>query len=74
MTPEEVAKIETAGDDLIARVLVARALIVGDAGGKRGVAGAIECPSCKGRLRYSIASNGHVWASCSTSGCLRWIE
>ena len=38
--------------------------------------GEIPCPICKaGTLRYSrSAYNGHVHASCSTEGCVRWME
>jgi transcriptional regulator with XRE-family HTH domain len=40
-----------------------------------GGAGEIECPVCKGRLRYSCAStNGHVWGACLTKGCARWMQ
>lgn len=34
----------------------------------------IECPKCKGDLRYSIAKlNGHIWGKCETEGCLQWM-
>lgn len=38
--------------------------------------GEMACPVCKtGRLRYSRSGyNGHVHASCSTEGCVRWME
>lgn len=40
-----------------------------------GGSGEIECPVCKGKLRYSVASiNGHMWGSCSTEGCARWMQ
>lgn len=34
------------------------------------------CPVCAdGTIRYSVASvNGHIWASCSTDGCVRWMQ
>lgn len=33
------------------------------------------CPVCSGRLAIiHTASNGHIWAFCETSGCLRWME
>lgn len=44
---------------------------------KRGHGGNSECvcPICQGVLRYSVASyNGHMHASCSTDGCVQWME
>ena len=36
--------------------------------------GEIECPACKGKLHYSIASyNGHIWGKCETEKCLEWM-
>lgn len=36
--------------------------------------GHVECPVCKANLQYSVAqSNGHIWAKCSTQGCLAWM-
>lgn len=40
-----------------------------------GGTGEVECPICKKRLRYSVASyNGHMWGSCETEGCVRWMQ
>lgn len=41
-----------------------------------GGRGEMPCPTeCGGTLRYSVASvNGHLHASCSTTGCLSWME
>ena len=37
--------------------------------------GEIDCPICKGRLRYSVASvNGHLWGACSNPDCVRWMQ
>ena len=38
--------------------------------------GIIPCPVCKtGDLNYSrTANNGHVSASCTTTGCVQWCE
>lgn len=37
--------------------------------------GEIDCPSCGGKLRYSVAAvNGHMWGACSTPECVRWME
>jgi ssDNA-binding Zn-finger/Zn-ribbon topoisomerase 1 len=35
----------------------------------------MECPTCKGDLRYFVSShNGHTHGSCDTKGCLKWME
>lgn len=40
-----------------------------------GDEGAIECPECAGRLRWTRdPSNGHVWGQCATDDCLRWMQ
>lgn len=55
--------------------MLAVAAITNKHGKERGVIGAIECPVCKGTLRYSIArANGHIHAACQTKDCLRWIQ
>ena len=37
--------------------------------------GTIECPKCKGDLRYfRSSSNGHVWGKCKTENCLSWMQ
>ena len=37
--------------------------------------GDIECPVCKGRLRFSVAAvNGHLWGACATATCVRWMQ
>ena len=36
--------------------------------------GIIECPKCKGKLRYTRHSNGHVWGKCETENCLSWLQ
>lgn len=42
---------------------------------QRSVSGQIPCPVCNGgALHFSIASNGHCHARCSTSGCTNWME
>lgn len=36
--------------------------------------GHVECPVCKANLQFSVSpSNGHIWAKCSTQGCLAWM-
>jgi hypothetical protein len=40
-----------------------------------GEGSVIDCPRCGGKLDWSrAASNGHVWGTCRTDGCLRWIQ
>ena len=40
-----------------------------------GGRGEITCPTCNGRLRYSVAGyNGHMHAACETKGCASWME
>lgn len=46
---------------------------------KKGVGsvGKIDCPICSAKesLSYSCSGyNGHIHASCATSGCVRWME
>ena len=54
----------------------ARAAIVERTGGRRGSSGSIECPVChSGRLNFSVSGyNGHIHATCSTAGCVSWME
>lgn len=41
----------------------------------KGGSGQMECPICKGTLKYSVAGvNGHVWGACTTEGCVRWMQ
>ena len=60
----------------IQKMIVVRRSIVEYTKGKRGAAGSIDCPSCKtGKVSYSVSSyNGHIWAQCTTPGCVNWIE
>lgn len=50
--------------------------IMAKEGKNRRVRGAIDCPVCKAAtaLAYTIASNGHVHAACSTKDCVRWMQ
>jgi hypothetical protein len=53
----------------------AKKAILGDARNKKGVSGKLDCPICRrGTLRYTIATNGHVQASCTTENCVAWME
>lgn len=75
-TPEEAEAAEQESERAIRRMAVARAAIVKETKGRRGVSGAIACPCCEGgTLSYSVASiNGHIWAVCTTNGCASWME
>jgi len=59
--------------DSLAKIIIARAAIVEDSNGHRGIRGKLACPVCEiGDLTYSVsASNGHIWANCSTPGCVQ---
>jgi len=75
-TKEEVDKFEADIDALINLSVKAVAAIkaVGHPKGQ-DASGIIVCPKCGGELHYRIAGyNGHVWASCKTPDCLRWME
>jgi hypothetical protein len=42
---------------------------------KEDVRSVMECPTCKGSLRYLVSSyNGHTHGTCETTGCLKWTE
>lgn len=81
-TPEEMKADDEMIAELFARTAKARNAIVESLGGpwKRGTpgaSGAIDCPVCDGQktLRFSRAGyNGHIYAGCSTDGCVRWME
>jgi hypothetical protein len=42
----------------------------------KGGDGTLPCPICKtGTLHYSVAAyNGHLWGTCTTKDCVRWME
>lgn len=52
------------------RTFLVRAAIL--ATGER--AGRIDCPCCDGTVGFTVASNDHVAAACSTEGCVKWVE
>lgn len=73
-TEKEVEAQEREADESMALTTAAIKLCRADAGGKRGVAGDVECPKCTARLHYTVAKvNGHLWGRCSTDGCLAWM-
>jgi hypothetical protein len=75
-TQEELDAWDREINEQFEKTTQARGAIIKHAGGKRGVSGDLPCPVCdSGTLKYSIAmSNGHVWASCTTSDCVAWME
>jgi 4-hydroxy-L-threonine phosphate dehydrogenase PdxA len=70
ITQEEIdAKEAEALNDFKAMVKARNAIV---ADGK--FAGIVECPVCKGKLKYSKAAcNGHIHAACE-NGDLSWME
>lgn len=81
-TPEQQKKAHEEINKRFDSMQIARKSIVDACGGpwKRGdstVSGAVNCPVCCaiGSLRFSRAGyNGHVHASCTTEGCISWME
>ena len=81
-TAEELAAEKEEQRRFMEGMTKARAAIVAACGGpwKKGVTGSrgvIDCPVCGAveSLAYSRAGyNGHVHASCKTTGCVSWME
>jgi hypothetical protein len=73
-TAEQIAAHEEKFMKLTERSVIAVDAIRKDAAGKRGVVGKVECPACKGILRYGVALNNHIKAICSTEGCINFIQ
>jgi len=75
-TDEEIVAYKAICKEMFEGVGITRKAIIEETGGVRGRAGAIPCLVCKeGEVKYSVdASNGHVWAQCSTLGCVSWME
>lgn len=41
----------------------------------QGGQGEMPCPKCGKNLYFTVASlNGHIWARCTTKGCLAWMQ
>jgi hypothetical protein len=70
ITQEEIDASEAECANFVERLVAVRALIVQT--GKDS--GAVQCPYCGKAINFSIASNGHVRATCETSGCVSWME
>jgi len=61
--------------DWMVPMFTAMAAIQAHVGKQRGIRGEIECPICKGQLRFSVANvNGHIHAACSTKDCVRFMQ
>lgn len=74
-TRQEIEAEERENADRFRRIAKALESIHAVAKGRRGIGGDIECPNCKGTLRFSIASyNGHIHARCSTDGCMAFMQ
>jgi len=81
-TPEEMEADDKRIAEMFVRTAKARNAIVESLGGPwnrttPGASGTIDCPVCSGQktLHFSRAGyNGHIHASCSTDGCVSWIE
>ncbi len=79
-TPEEIAAKDEQHKRSFEGIMLARKAIVEHCGGPwkkgmPGLCGSLECPCCKGILRFSRAGyNGHVHAHCETKGCVSWME
>lgn len=76
-SPEEVeANRDTHQEHLITAMAAARAASkMAGLGKGRGGHGEIECPYCKGRLRFSVAGmNGHIWGEGDLETCVRWMQ
>jgi hypothetical protein len=74
-TSDQIRAHDEESDSHFRNTDVARKAITDATQGKRGVQGALACPVCiTGKLGYSVASNGHIHARCSTAGCVAWME
>lgn len=74
LTTDELRAEEAEMRQSVSRMLTAREEVVRAARGELGVRGSVQCPHCPGKIVYSIVSNGHIWAVCETTGCVRWGE
>lgn len=73
-TLDEINKKEEAFELRANHMVTAIEIIQKKVGKSRGCSGSIDCPECGKDLKYSVASgNGHIWAKCSTPGCIVWI-
>lgn len=74
-TKEQIKQWNKECEEHFANMLIVRGAITDAVGKAKGVAGRIQCPVCeKGKVNYTVASNGHVHAQCTTEGCVNWME
>ena len=75
LTAEEIAAEDAEIEASFLRTSAAIKAIKAHVGGQRGVRDEIECPTCKGRLRFTVAAcNGHIHAKCSTDDCVAFMQ
>lgn len=59
----------------VADALAVKSAILIETKKARSIQGEMTCPICHtGRIGYSVASNGHIWARCATKDCVRFME
>lgn len=74
-TADQVEAWDAYAKERLAQTFTAIGLCAEDAKTGNRKAGTVECPACKGRLSYAIASrNGHMWGRCETADCLGWMQ
>lgn len=80
-TEEEIDEMQRKSAEYTVKIGKARAAIVAAIGPdrkKQSMGGTIDCPVCEQTatlgFRYAGSYNGHIHASCSTEGCVRWME
>lgn len=70
-----VKELDRRNEDIDVSVQFVERSQSGDAKNFVAGAGKMQCPICGGELAYSRAAyNGHIHASCSSDGCVRWME
>lgn len=76
LSREEAEARATAIQEDGRRFALAYTAVLEHAQGKRGITGVVRCPVCEsGDIDYRVASsNGHVWAACTTKGCVSWMQ
>lgn len=57
-----------------ARLLDAVALMRSVIDALPGLHGTVECAECGEPAKWRRAANGHIWCTCPTPECVRWIE
>lgn len=74
---EEDRKSARAVEHMVAARRAIMAFVKENAALKSNIAGKIPCPNCEtGTLHFrrAGADNGHIHASCTTGGCVAWME